>query len=173
MAWGETAGVRIFLAAPMSAFASDVEYKLHRDLVGRVCEHLEKDGDVSLYFAGRQIAEASDFDDPKAAFRADFRALVECDLFVLYYPAPIRSSVLVEVGMAIGRNKPCLLAPAHRDDLVFLLKQAENEVGSDDIPPIIIREFGANAPSFERLTAFIAEAMETFALVPDARTARA
>jgi hypothetical protein len=165
MAFGET-GVRIFLAAPMSAFASDAEYKLHREIVGRVCDHLEKGGDASVYFAGRAIAGASDFDNPQAAFLTDFNALVDCDLFVLYYPGPIRSSVLVEVGMAIGRGKPCLLMPAKRDDLVFLLKQAENDGGLGEIPPIVIREFGAGGPSYEQLTTFITEAMESFVLAP-------
>jgi hypothetical protein len=156
--------VRIFLAAPMSAFSSDDEYRLHREIVGKVCDHLERSGQASVYFAGRAIAGASDFDDPKAAFLADFQALVECDLFVLYYPAPIRSSVLVEVGMAIGRGKPSLLVPARRDDLVFLLKQAENSGGlGNEIPPILIREFGDAKPSFERLAAFISDAVETFA----------
>jgi hypothetical protein len=161
--------VRIFLAAPMSAFASDEEYRLHREIVGRVCEHLERDGGVSVYFAGRHISESAGFDDPAAAFRADFDALITCDLFVLYYPGPIRSSVLVEVGMAIGRGKPCLIVPARRDDLVFLLKQAENETGMGEIPPIVIREFGAAAPTFEALADFIAEALDSFRLVPLAR----
>jgi hypothetical protein len=154
--------VRIFLAAPMSAFASDAEYQLHRDIVGRVCDHLENTQAVSIYFAGRQIAGAAGFDDPKAAFHADFRALAACDLFVLYYPAPIRSSVLVEAGMAIGRGKPCLLVPARREDLVFLLQQAENKSGDGEIPPILIREFGARGPSFEGLADYIVEAIETF-----------
>lgn len=168
MAWKENAGVRIFLAAPMSAFASDAEYKIHREVVGRVCDHLEKNGDVSVYFAGRAIAGASDFDDPHAAFLTDFHALIDCDLFVLYYPGPIRSSVLVEVGMAIGRRKPCLLVPAKRDDLVFLLKQAENEGGLGEIPPIVIREF-KDGPSSEQLASFVAEAMENFVLAPARR----
>jgi len=158
------ASFRIFLAAPMSAFSSDEEYRLHREIVGRVCDYLERDGETKVYFAGRAIAGATDFDDPKAAFLADFHALIDCDLFVLYYPAPIRSSVLVEVGMAIGRGKPCLLVPARRDDLVFLLKQAENDEGAGEIPPIVIREFGDGGPSFEKLVSFIGEAVSSFAM---------
>lgn len=156
--------IRIFIAAPMSVFASEAEYVLHRDIVNRVCEDLERSGDVSVYFAGRKIAGTSGFDDPQHAFRADFEALAACDLFVLYYPVPVRSSVLVETGMAIGRRKPCLLVPARRDDLVFLLKQAESAQGWDEIPPIIVREFGDQAPSFERLSGFVAEALALFGI---------
>ena len=154
--------IRIFVAVPMSVFASDAEYALHRDIVNQLCIGLEEAGNVSVYFAGRAIDGASGFDDPKHAFLADFDALVRCDLFVLYYPAPVRSSVLVELGIAIGRRKPCLLAPARREDLVFLLQQAENKSGHGEIPPILIREFGEQGPSVERLAAFVAEAIETF-----------
>jgi len=155
---------RIFVAAPMSAFASDAEYAQHRDVVNWLCARLEQNDGVSVYFAGRAIDGAAGFDDPKQAFLADFDALVKCDLFVLYYPLPVRSSVLVELGIAIGRRKPCLLLPARRADLVFLLQQAENKSGHGEIPPILIREFGEQGPSVERLAGFVGEAMEMFGL---------
>jgi hypothetical protein len=155
---------RIFVAAPMSAFASDADYAQHRYVVNWLCARLEQDDGVSVYFAGRAIDGAAGFDDPKKAFLADFDALVKCDLFVLYYPAPVRSSVLVELGIAIGRGKPSLLLPARRKDLVFLLQQAENKSGHGEIPPIIVREFGEQGPSVERLAGFVGEAMELFGL---------
>ena len=156
------AGVRVFLAAPMSGFDSDTEYKEHRLIVNETCERLEQGIVESVYFAGRDISSKSDFTKESDAFRSDFNALLNCDLFVLYYPKPVRSSVLVEAGMAIGSRKPCLFVAPHADDLVYLLRNAEEASGTSGIPPIAIRKFGAEAPSAKRLTDFIVETLQLF-----------
>jgi nucleoside 2-deoxyribosyltransferase len=149
----------IFLAAPMSGFSSDAEYRQHRDIVNQACDLIERSGH-SVYFAGRSIASQADFTIAGEAFRHDYSHLVDCDFFALYYPVPVRSSVLVEAGMAIGLGKPCLLVAQRTDDLVYLLRQASESSGLLGVPPIEIKEFGTKKPSGIGLATFVLGAVE-------------
>jgi hypothetical protein len=147
---------RVFLAAPMSGFDSDHEYRRHRDVMDTVSRRLESNPRVeSVYFAGRNILSVNDFSDAGDAFVRDLQALVDCDLFIFYYPTAVRSSVLVEVGIAIGRGKPILLACRRKDDLVFLLRSASDHSGQYGIPPIEIWEWGSDVVDVNALTARI------------------
>lgn len=134
--------VRLFIAAPMSAFESQAIYEIHRKRVLAVCDLLEAlpDG-ASAYFAGRDVASTASFNEPTEALRADFTALRDCDIFVLYYPGPVRSSVLVEAGIAIGLRKHCFLACRQVSDLPYLLSNASSVGESVGLPRIDIWEW--------------------------------
>jgi hypothetical protein len=145
-------GMRIFLAAPMSGYGSDKMYKSQLKLVLQICNLLEKNSCVeSVYFAGRNIGSISDFTDPQDAFRMDYGELQRCDFFILYYPAPVRSSVLVEAGIALGLQKISFYTCQKRSVLPYLLVNAATSSGSPGFPSIGIWEWEHQQPDAEAL----------------------
>ncbi len=69
-------------------------------------------------------------------------ALRAAHLFVMIYPGKIVTSALVEVGYAMALRLPCLLLVRDRDDLPYLLKQAERAGEAAQLPPIEIQTLG-------------------------------
>ena len=113
----------------MSGLGSDKEYKESRTVVLSLVQHLrEKYGlnDTDIYYAGKNIDSQSKFSDVTLALNADLGALDRSDIFLLYYPAKVASSVLVEAGYALAREKPMILLPKNADDLPYFFKQAES-----------------------------------------------
>ena len=129
----------------MSGLGSDREYKEARTVVLSLVEHLcKKYGlkDKDVYYAGKDIDSQSKFSDVTLALNADLNALDKSDVFLLYYPVKVASSVLVEAGYALARKKPMILLPKNADDLPYFFKQAEtaSEQGGP-IPLIRICEY--------------------------------
>jgi nucleoside 2-deoxyribosyltransferase len=165
--WKGLSGARIFLAAPMSGFESDEAYRHHRSIVNEACAAFERSGSVDwVYFAGRTIQSVSGFTSADEAFLADYTHLASCDLFVLYYPFRVLSSVLVEVGVAIGLGKPCLLVCRDRGDLVYLLRNAASVSGQYGIPAIRIWEWGNLSISGEILAEKVLSEAELLSEAP-------
>lgn len=136
---------RAFIAAPMSGLGSDRAYKESRTVVLSLVQHLrEKYGleDKDIYYAGKDIDSQSKFSDVTLALNADLGALDKADIFLLYYPVKVASSVLVEAGYALARRKPMILLPKNADDLPYFFKQAESasEAG-EKIPLVKICEY--------------------------------
>lgn len=136
---------KAFIAAPMSGFGSDHEYKESRKIVLSLVEHLcSKYGasDENIYYAGKSISSQSEFDDATLALEADLGALDASEIFILYYPRKIASSVLVEAGYALARKKPMLLLPKNAGDLPYFFKQAHDASRKGRIPIVEICEYG-------------------------------
>jgi hypothetical protein len=158
-------GARIFIAAPMSGFSSEEDYIFHREKVLAICENLEANRAISsVYFAGRRLSHASTFDDPKEAMRLDFMALKGCSLFVLYYPSPIRSSVLVEAGIAIGFQKSCFFACRQLSDLPYLLRNTAESDRVTGIPRIDVWEWNSQQVDPDKFAKTVLEALSIFAV---------
>jgi hypothetical protein len=139
--------VKVFVAAPMSGYGSDDLYKSHLRFVQQICAELERRSCVEhVYFAGRHIESIAGFSNPTDAFRQDYTELRRCDLFLMYYPAPVRSSVLVEAGIAIGLGKASFFACSTKKELPYLLVNAAKLSGSDSIPSIALWEWKSERP---------------------------
>lgn len=121
----------VFLSSPMAAFGSDSEYKQDRQRVFMVIEALKQECRFdSIVYAGNKIESIADFDAADMSINQDFQALVESRYFVMLYPRKIASSVLVEAGWALALRKPSIYFVNEREDLPFLLKQAEQAFSS-------------------------------------------
>lgn len=117
----------VFLSAPMAAFEDEEEYRRSREDVIRIIDVLrQKCKFSSVIFAGRDIESMSDFDAGDISIQEDYEALSECEHFVMLYPRKIASSVLVEAGWALALGKISIYFVRDRDDLPFLLRQAES-----------------------------------------------
>jgi hypothetical protein len=89
-----------------------------------------------VYFAGDTIKDIDDFHTPEASVKKDFMAIHKCAYFILIYPYKIPSSILVETGYAMCLNKKCLFFTPNRQELPFLLQQADKVFSK-----VKIREF--------------------------------
>lgn len=115
----------IFLASPISGFASSKQYSEDRAEMLKFIRLLEsKMGNV--FYAGRKLLTNTvlDADDE---IKRDFEAIDKCSCFVMFYPEKIVSSVLVEAGYALALRKPSIYFVRSSEDLPFLLQFAARE----------------------------------------------
>jgi hypothetical protein len=113
----------VFIATPMSAFDSDEDYKNHRELIMYILKILRKDG-LSVYFAGEGIASFGAFSGENA-FALDIQALENSANFYLIMPCKVYSSVLVELGYALGLRKPCTIFVRDKEDLPYVMRDPD------------------------------------------------
>lgn len=116
----------LFIASPMASFDSEDEYKKDRQGILNLIDTFRKECKFkSIIYAGRDIESMSDFDAPDLSVQDDFLALRESLYFAMVLPKKIASSVLVEAGAALAQDKPSIYFVKNRNDLPFLLVQAE------------------------------------------------
>jgi nucleoside 2-deoxyribosyltransferase len=142
----------LFIAAPMSGYQSDAEYRRTRGLVMSLIAAL-KDArpNARIYFAGTGIETSADFTGQKMAMQDDLAALQRSDVFILIYPEKVHSSVLVEAGYALALRIPTIVLVRRKADLPYLFQEAENLAGGPLLPAVVtIREF-ADAEDLARL----------------------
>jgi nucleoside 2-deoxyribosyltransferase len=135
---------KAFIAAPMSAFESDEDYKENRSSVLALADFLEnKYGFSSIYYAGSNISTNKNFTSNEIAINKDLRALKKADTFIMVYPGKILSSVLIEAGYALALGKRMLLMVKDRRDLPYLFREAEQVSGTSLIPQLSICEYSS------------------------------
>ena len=105
----------VFVSVPMSSLPEDVYGNVMRAAVGCV-DTLEAIG-MSVYCAASRRPQELVL--PVDALEDDLDALRACDVFVLIYPMPLPSSVLVEAGVALALEKQCIFL--YKAELPFLL----------------------------------------------------
>lgn len=135
-----------FIAAPMSAFDTDAAYRESRNDVLSLVAYLKGEYSFSrVYYAGEGIASQTEFNDETLALKADIGALKESDIFILYYPSKVASSVLVEAGFAFSREIPMLLLVKDEKDLPYLFREA-NGIPAEKgwMPSLCICEFSSS-----------------------------
>jgi len=121
----------VFLSSPMAAFGNEEDYKRDQENVLIIIDTLKQECRFnSVVYAGHKIESISDFDAADLSVNTDFKALLESKYFVMLYPKKLVSSVLVEAGWALALRKQSLYFVDNRDDLPFLLKQAEQAFSS-------------------------------------------
>jgi hypothetical protein len=136
--------LKVFFATPMSSFRHE-DYRTHYKHCEIIIERLRKQLSLEVYFAGEGLTPP-DYDSPEDALRDDWPQLKACDLFFLFYPDRIRSSVLVELGAAMALQKPCFLLIRSISDLPFLVQQA-NKIDLPDLGTIRIFEYKDTYPN--------------------------
>lgn len=135
---------RVFLAVPMAGLRTNSAYLKNRAFAMIVLSRLERSGAFGeIYCAIRQASSALQFAEPAEALRADYRALARCDVFLMLFPRPLVSGVLVETGIAIGLKKKICIACRNADDLPFILR-GESKTRSKSLRITILQWKAAN-----------------------------
>lgn len=114
----------IFISAPMASFTSDEQYQQERHQMLELINSLHQNCRFgNIFYAGSQLESQTDFDsDVALAADHDFHAIDGSRYFLLIYPERLASSVLVEAGYAIAKEKPSVFFVRNRQDLPYLLK---------------------------------------------------
>lgn len=115
----------VFLSSPMSAFKTDEDYKKDRDAMLTLKKYLEKQKNVSIYYAGEHISSSISFENELVG-NNDFEAIENSRCFIMFYPESIVSSVLVEAGYALALKKPSVYFVHNKEKLPFLLREAHH-----------------------------------------------
>lgn len=79
-----------------------------------------------MFFAGQEISSFKDFDSEDLSIVEDYTALKNSDNFILIYPQKIATSALVELGWAMVMKKPIIIFSKDRNDLPYLIKNADS-----------------------------------------------
>jgi nucleoside 2-deoxyribosyltransferase len=112
----------VFIAAPMSGFSNDDDYKKSRDSILELSRLIKNLGFNGVYYAGANISSNTEFDEHNLAQESDEIALRKAELFVMIYPEKILSSVLVEAGFARALEKPMLFLVKDKEDLPYVFR---------------------------------------------------
>ena len=116
----------VFLASPMASYDTDQAYKKDREGVLKLITSLRKECDFkSIIYAGHHIETMDEFDVPDLSIIDNMEALNESKYFVMVFPMKMVSSVLIEAGVALCQSKPSIFFVRKKDELPFLLRQAE------------------------------------------------
>lgn len=121
----------VFLAAPISTLQPGDQYSSgRRDALAVKGSLLRSLPGGAVYYAGEGISDQGGFDSPDEALQKDMEALSASRAFVMLYPDPHVSSVLIEAGIALALNLPIAIITKDRSTLPFLLRAADRNTRS-------------------------------------------
>lgn len=119
----------IYLSSPMGSLRSDEKYQEMRSQALAILQAFENECRLKVYYYGRDIQSRDYLDEsdlPVAKISQCVEAMRRSKYFVLYYPARLSSSVLVEAGFALALQKQAVYFVKSRDHLPFLLRYSES-----------------------------------------------
>lgn len=121
----------LFISTPMSAYSSEIDLKESKTRISKIIHLLNKKYKFSKITCPAENIEKSDaFNDIEIAIIQDLKDVQLCEYFLCIYPEKQVSSVLVEIGYAISRGKKCVLIVKNREDLPYLLQQADKRINN-------------------------------------------
>lgn len=126
-----------FLAVPMSALSPD-EYSALRSQITSLVKAFEEQGKRA--FCDVLEIEGRNFDHPADAYQIDIGALKNSRALALIWPKATLSSAIYEAGYAAALGKPVTLFVKKREDLPFMLRNADQQT-ADSIKIITYNDF--------------------------------
>lgn len=113
-----------FISAPMAAFGTDARaYQRSRADVMRLIDTLHRTGSArSWFYAGEHLKSLKEFQTADLSLEDDLVALRNSKTLIFIYPAPMPTSALVELGVAIGLMKPVVIHVLDGVPLPYLLQ---------------------------------------------------
>ena len=122
---------KVFLAAPMYSlnFSQALAYVTFRREMLQIAAMLErilssKKQACEVHYVGSERMTESDFFHPSAALKYSVEKLNDTDCFILIYPENLPSSILVEAGWALAKDKSCLFFVHQNAQLPYMLQNA-------------------------------------------------
>ena len=132
----------VFLAAPMESHESSGKYKKTRINVLDLKSSLIQDCAISsVYFAGENIKNKSEFDDESLSLEMNLREIKNSKCFILIFPEYKASSTLIEVGMALSLGMESIWFFKKGVTKPFVLRDGADASNRGDLPRISVFEF--------------------------------
>lgn len=99
--------IKIFLAAPISGFKDEVQYKKNRENLLNLINKLSTK--FQVYSEISNIGSLASYDEPGESAIKDFGKICESDIFIIYHPMNMQTSTLIELGYAVAKEKKIII----------------------------------------------------------------
>ena len=132
--------IKIFLAAPISAFDDENEYRKYRNIILSLILSLRQD-EFDVYSEVEHVTEKSNYDSPAQSVKDDFEKIKKSDVFLLFHPKKAQTSALIELGYAYAMQKKVIIIS--RKELLPYLALGILSVCSAAIIIELCNEFGS------------------------------
>ena len=110
--------IKIFLAAPISAFKNEAEYiRNQKDILSLISK---LDAKFQVYSEILNIGTLSLYDEPGESVIKDLNEIDLSDVFIIYHPMNMQTSTFIELGYAVAKGKKIIII-GKMDDLPFLI----------------------------------------------------
>jgi len=106
--------MKIFIATPMSSLTEEEYYEL-QELMERISQF-----SVNEIYAEIINYEKDNYIEPKEALEQDLKEIDSCDRFILIYPKEVKSSIFLELGYAIAKEKDIVILTKNKKLLPYL-----------------------------------------------------
>lgn len=117
----------LFVSAPMAAFDAATEYEAFRSAILDCIRGIKNSCAFSdVFYAGQEIGSFKEFESEDLSVIQVYSALKNSSNFLLIYPKKLPTSALIELGWAMVMNKPIIIFSKGRDELPFLMKNADS-----------------------------------------------
>lgn len=98
---------KIFLAAPISGFKDEAQYKKNRENLFDLINYLASK--FQVYSEIANINSIAACDTPEESAIKDLGKINESDIFIIYHPMNMQTSTLIELGYAVAKQKKIII----------------------------------------------------------------
>ena len=117
----------LFVSVPMAAFDTTTEYEAFRSAILDCIRGIKNSCAFSdVFYAGQEIGSFKEFESEDLSVTQVYSALKNSSNFLLIYPKKLPTSALIELGWAMVMNKPIIIFSKGRDELPYLMKNADS-----------------------------------------------
>lgn len=134
----------LFIATPISAFSSDIEYIKFRNWLTQLTQKIAEGERFSDVFCVACIVKSQmSLDDPIYSLAADIAELDKASHFLFIYPIATPTSALIELGYALATNK--FITIAHPQNVLLPFMATKLDVIYENINKVIFNDFDDGA----------------------------
>lgn len=119
----------LYLSTPMASI-DEPTYNEQRNFLLELHNLLLSIGFKNIVCPAISINNQSNFDGSTKANFDNYRELKQADSFIGVYPKPLPSSVLIEIGYAIALSKRIVIFCRGKEDLPFMLREADSTISN-------------------------------------------
>ena len=117
----------LFVSVPMAAFDTTTEYEAFRSATLDCIRGIKNSCAFSdVFYAGQGLGSFEEFESEDLSVAQNYSALKNSSNFLLIYPKKLPTSALIELGWAMVMNKPIIIFSKGRDELPYLMKNADS-----------------------------------------------
>jgi len=113
--------MKIFIATPMSSLTEEEYYEL-QELMERISQF-----SVNEIYTEIINYKKDKYIESKEALEQDLKEIDICDKFILIYPKEVKSSVFLELGYALAKEKDIEILTKNKKLLPFLTQDLNIE----------------------------------------------
>jgi hypothetical protein len=113
----------VFLSSVLAGYGDDSRLQAEQAVALEIATCLEQECDFVVYYAGREVTSAKDFDGTHIGARSDLQALRDSRYFLMLYPEKVTSSVLFEAGFALDHCQASVYLVHDQDHLPYLMRR--------------------------------------------------